>query len=196
MVPIFKRQIARGEPLTVTDPEIERFFMTIPEAVQLVLQAGCMANGGEIFVLDMGQPVKIVKLAEKLITLSGMQPYEDIDIVFTGLRPGEKMYEELFNEAETLLPTSHPRIKSAQSQPVDKAFMDDQVKAMQTIIMQKDVDALYQAFVALVPSCDCRKQDDDAGEMAPDALRAAVPPEGEPKKQIELGDELVYPKGI
>ena len=196
VVPIFKRQIARGEPLTVTDPQIERFFMTIPEAVQLVLQAGCMATGGEIFVLDMGQPVKIVKLAEKLITLSGMQPYEDIDIVFTGLRPGEKMYEELFNLAEILLPTSHPRIKSAKSQPVDKAFMDDQVKAMQTIIMQKDVEALYQAFLSLVPSCDCRKQGDDAGEAAPDAMRAAATPEGEPKKQIELADELGYPKGI
>ncbi|WP_372683010.1 polysaccharide biosynthesis protein [Desulfosarcina sp.] len=196
VVPIFKQQIKRGEPLTVTDPEIERFFMTIPEAVQLVLQAGCMAAGGEIFVLDMGQPVKIVKLAEKLITLSGMQPYEDIDIVFTGLRPGEKMYEELFNQAETLLPTSHPRIKSAQSQPVDKAFMDDQVKAIQAIIMQKDVEALYQAFMALVPGCSCRKPDDDAGEVAPGAFRVAVSPEGKPKKQIDLSDELVYPKGI
>jgi FlaA1/EpsC-like NDP-sugar epimerase len=155
-----------------------------------------MATGGEIFVLDMGQPVKIVKLAEKLITLSGMQPYEDIDIVFTGLRPGEKMYEELFNEAETLLPTTHPRIKTAQSQLVAKAFMDEQVRAMQTIIMQKDVEALYQAFVALVPSCNCRNPDDDAGEMATGVFRATVPPEGKPKKRIDIADELVCPKEI
>jgi FlaA1/EpsC-like NDP-sugar epimerase len=136
----------------VTHPEIERYFMTIPEAVQLVLQAGCMAAGGEIFVLDMGRPVKILNLAEKLITLSGMKPYEDIDIIFTGLRPGEKMYEELFNEAETLLPTSHPRIRTAQSTPVDKAFMELQVEMMKAIINLKNIEALHQKFFELVPS--------------------------------------------
>lgn len=177
VVPIFKRQIERGEPLTVTHPDIERFFMTIPEAVELVLQAGCMAAGGEIFVLDMGQPVKIVKLAEKLISLSGMQPYEDIDIVFTGLRPGEKMYEELFNETETLLPTSHPRIKSAQSQPVDKAIMDARIEALQTIIMQKDVQALCRMFVALVPGYGCRAQTEDGGRVVSDSVLEAKRPQ-------------------
>lgn len=174
VVPIFKQQIERGQPLTVTHPKIERFFMTIPEAVQLVLQAGCMAAGGEIFVLDMGQPVKIVKLAEKLITLSGMQPYEDIDITFSGLRPGEKMYEELFNKAETLLPTSHPRIKSAQSQPVDKAFMEAQIEAIKSIIMQKDVDALQKKFVDLVPGYQCYVLEEQTGETEPGPTQEAA----------------------
>lgn len=155
VVPIFKSQIERGEPLTVTHPEIERFFMTIPEAVQLVLQAGCIAQGGEIFVLDMGRPVKILKLAEKLITLSGLRPYEDIDINFTGLRPGEKMFEELFCDSETLLPTRHPRIRTAQCQLVDKDLMAEQMEEMKEIIARKDVLSLYGKFVELVPGYTC-----------------------------------------
>jgi FlaA1/EpsC-like NDP-sugar epimerase len=155
VVPIFKSQIERGEPLTVTHPEIERFFMTIPEAVQLVLQAGCIAEGGEIFVLDMGRPVKILKLAEKLITLSGLRPYEDIDINFTGLRPGEKMYEELFCDSETLLPTRHPQIRTAQCQLVGRALMAEQMEEMKEIITRKDVRALYGKFVDLVPGYTC-----------------------------------------
>ena len=110
VVPIFREQILKGEAITVTDPEMTRYFMTIPEASALVLQAGAIGKGGEIFILDMGKPVKILALAEDMIRLSGLQPYEDIDIVFTGVRKGEKLFEELEITGEGLLKTAHPKI--------------------------------------------------------------------------------------
>jgi FlaA1/EpsC-like NDP-sugar epimerase len=110
----FKDQIAQGGPVTVTHPNIIRYFMTIPEATQLVLEAGSMGNGGEIFVFDMGKPVPIVDLARKMIRLSGLVPGVDIDIKYTGLRPGEKLYEELLNDAENTLPTHHEKILIAK----------------------------------------------------------------------------------
>jgi FlaA1/EpsC-like NDP-sugar epimerase len=110
VVPLFRGQIARGGPVTVTDRDITRYFMTIPEAAQLVIQAGAMMNGGEIFILDMGKPVRILALAENIIRLSGFVPYEDIDVVFTGLRPGEKLHEELSYGGEDLRKTKHEKI--------------------------------------------------------------------------------------
>ncbi len=114
VIPLFKEQIAHGGPVTVTHPEITRFFMTIPEACQLVLEAAAMGKGGEIFIFDMGESIKIVDLAEKMIQLSGFKPHEDIDIVFTGLRDGEKLYEELLATAEDTIPTYHNKILIAK----------------------------------------------------------------------------------
>jgi FlaA1/EpsC-like NDP-sugar epimerase len=113
VVPRFREQIARGGPITVTHPEIERYFMSIPEAAQLVLQAGLMGRSGQIFVLDMGEPVKIAELARQMIRLSGYGE-DDIRIEYTGLRPGEKLYEEVLADAEKTLPTPHPKLRIAK----------------------------------------------------------------------------------
>ena len=126
VIPIFNKQIAAGGPVKVTHPDVTRYFMTIPEAVGLVLQSGTQGSGGEIFVLDMGKPVKIVDLARQLIELSGLKPDEDIEIEFTGLRPGEKLFEELSHVGENITPTSHPKIMRFVSQPSDLARVEKQ----------------------------------------------------------------------
>lgn len=118
VIPTFKRQIAAGGPVKVTHPDMERYFMTIPEAVNLVLQSGALGSGGEIFVLDMGKPVRIAELAKHLIELSGFKPDEDIEIEFVGLRPGEKLFEEIQHKAENLAPTNHPKILRFVSDPL------------------------------------------------------------------------------
>jgi FlaA1/EpsC-like NDP-sugar epimerase len=111
VIPLFQRQIERGGPVTVTHPDVTRYFMTIPEAAQLILQAGSMGSGGELFILDMGTPIKIVDMARDLIRLSGKEPNRDIGIVFTGLRPGEKLYEELITQGEGIVATHHEKIR-------------------------------------------------------------------------------------
>jgi FlaA1/EpsC-like NDP-sugar epimerase len=136
VIPLFKKQIEKGGPVTVTDPEVTRFFMTIPEAARLVLEAGSKGNGGEIFIFDMGQPVKIYDLARKMIRLSGLTPGVDITIAFTGLRPGEKLYEELLNNEENTLPTHHKKILVAQVREYEynvvKADIDELISLAQT----------------------------------------------------------------
>jgi FlaA1/EpsC-like NDP-sugar epimerase len=123
VIPKFHEQIARGGPVTVTHPEITRFFMSIPEAAQLVLQAGSMGQGGEIFVLDMGEPVKIAELARDMIRLSGLSE-DAIKIVFTGLRPGEKLYEELLADEEQTRPTPHPKLRIAKARDVEPGWLE------------------------------------------------------------------------
>ncbi|NCC76657.1 MAG: NAD-dependent epimerase/dehydratase family protein [Clostridia bacterium] len=133
VIPLFKQQIKNERKVTVTHPEITRYFMTIPEAARLVIQAGSLAQGGEIFVLDMGQPVKIVDLARELIRLSGLEPERDVEIVFTGLRPGEKMYEELYLDKESLDLTRHEKI--FQLRPVrDRATLEQEISHLRQII--------------------------------------------------------------
>lgn len=134
VIPLFKKQIENGGPVTVTHPEINRFFMTIPEASRLVIQAGAMARGGEIFVLDMGQPVKIVDLARDLIRLSGLEPDKDIKIVFTGLRPGEKLYEEVLMEEEGLKKTAHEKICIGTLVDIDYNILVEKLNNLEKII--------------------------------------------------------------
>ena len=141
VIPIFKRQIEKGGPITVTDPDIIRYFMTIPEAAQLVIQAGSIAKGGEVFVLDMGEPVKIVDLAKDLIRLSGYEPYEDIDIEFTGLRPGEKLFEELLLDDEGLSATAYEKIFIGKPMYTDyKLILNNIEKLKYTLVSGDDMD--------------------------------------------------------
>ncbi len=130
VIPLFEKQIKRGGIVTITHPEITRYFMTIPEACRLVLEAGCMGNGGEIFVFDMGKSVKIVDLAKKMIQLSGLTLGKDIEIVYTGLRPGEKLYEELLNNAENTIPTHHQKIMIAKVREYDKDLITNQIEQL------------------------------------------------------------------
>lgn len=151
VIPLFKEQIARGGPVTVTDKRIIRYFMTIPEATQLVLQAGSIGSGSEILVLDMGEPVRIVDLAEQLIRLSGLIPYEDIDIIFTGLRPGEKLFEELLIEGEGILPTSHQKIKVLAPVHIDLDPLKMELEALYDVARSNHVGGLIDSLVRLVP---------------------------------------------
>lgn len=151
VVPLFEKQITAGGPVTVTHPEVLRYFMTIPEACQLVLEAGAMGNGGEIYIFDMGQPVRIVDLAEKMIRLAGFVPYKDIAIQFTGLRPGEKLYEELLHDSSTTLPTHHEKIMVCRDSCADFNGIKVDIEDLVTIAEQGNVYDLVAAMKQIVP---------------------------------------------
>ncbi|MCU1291877.1 MAG: Polysaccharide biosynthesis protein CapD [Bryobacterales bacterium] len=158
VVPIFKKQIASGGPVTITHPDMERYFMTIPEAAQLVLQACTMGRGGEIFVLDMGQPVKIVDLARQLIRLSGLRPDEDIRIDFTGVRPGEKLYEEINMGDENMLPTHHEKIKVFAGNSMPEDAMASHLQRLRKACEQRNPRLLVRELKAIVPDYAASKE--------------------------------------
>ena len=156
VVPLFRRQIAAGGPLTLTHPEVIRYFMTISEAASLVLQASVLAQGGDVFLLDMGEPVRIKSLAEQMVRLSGLSvrdnqhPHGDIEIVCTGLRPGEKLYEELLIDADSM-PTEHPLIYRAQERSIPSNILWPQLDALEAAVVAQDIDSALELLAALVP---------------------------------------------
>jgi FlaA1/EpsC-like NDP-sugar epimerase len=151
VIPIFRDQIRKGGPVTITDKRMKRYFMTIPEAAQLVLQAGAIGRGGEVFILHMGEPVRIVDLAETLITLSGLKPHEDIHIIETGIRPGEKLYEELRFEAEEAAATSHPKIYINKIARLDREALERALGQLTQIVNRRDENQLRVFLNDLVP---------------------------------------------
>ncbi len=168
VVPTFEEQIRRGGPVTVTHPEMTRYFMTIPEASQLVLQAAAVGTGGEIFLLDMGEPVKIVDLARDMITLSGLRVGEDIDIAFTGIRPGEKLFEELRKEGEDIAPTTHPKVKIWRHRVIEWNRILAVLDELSALVNCPDQDPIIAAMRRLVP------------EYQPHRLAETGPPVGRP----------------
>jgi len=172
VIPIFKRQIAQGGPVTVTHPEMKRYFMTIPEACQLVIQAAAMGAGGELFILDMGEPVKIVDLARDLIQLSGLEPDEDIEIRFTGLRPGEKLFEELSLGEEDALKTSHPRIFIGRVKAADLDWINGLIDALGVLAMGSDARPVFSKLKEIVPEYECQV-------LRPDAAALVQSPHGQ-----------------
>ncbi len=152
VIPLFQKQIAAGGPITITHPEMKRFFMTIPEAVKLIFQATKMSDGNDIFVLDMGEPIKILEIAHRLIKLSGLQPDKDIKIEYIGLRPGEKLSEELWNRDEVPLQTAHPKImKAIGSHYNNWKKMEDHIREFEEYVSEHDIEAIYTKLHQMVP---------------------------------------------
>jgi FlaA1/EpsC-like NDP-sugar epimerase len=151
VIPRFKRQLEKGEPLTVTHPDITRYFMTISEACQLVLEASAMGKGGEIFIFDMGQSVKIAELAKKMILLSGLELGKDIQIIYTGLRPGEKLYEELLANEENTIPTHHSKIMIARVKEYDFDVISHEINDLILMFEGQDNDTIVRKMKDIVP---------------------------------------------
>jgi FlaA1/EpsC-like NDP-sugar epimerase len=150
VIPIFRRQIERGGPVTVTHPEMTRFFMTIPEAVSLIVQAGAIGGRGQVYVLDMGEPVKILDVARNMIRLSGKAPETDVPITFVGVRPGEKLHEELWTEGETVGPTSHPKILRAARPPIDVEWLDQELEELERMVSRGETLDVVSKLAAML----------------------------------------------
>jgi FlaA1/EpsC-like NDP-sugar epimerase/lipopolysaccharide/colanic/teichoic acid biosynthesis glycosyltransferase len=175
VIPLFREQIRRGGPVTVTDPEMKRYFMTIPESAQLVMQAGAMGRGGEIFILDMGTPVRILDLAVAMINLSGLRPFEEMEIVFTGLRPGEKLFEELELDGEEIAKTRHPKIFIGHIAPYSPAAVDQALHDLKKLVALGDGPSIRGYLNELLPEAT----------LAP-GRRTAVPGPGVEPGQLGL----------
>ncbi len=173
VVPIFRRQIAHGGPVTVTDPEMTRYFMTIPEAVQLVIRSGTLGQGGEVFVLEMGEPVKIVDLARTMIELSGLEPGKDVDIEIVGPRPGEKLHEQLFGGHEQGLPTAAKRIMRADRPAISAATVDDAFDRIGLLVLEGDAAGLAREVAALIEQTRGPDAIGEAARGGPSVLRTA-----------------------
>jgi len=153
VIPLFQEQIRQGGPLTITHPEMKRYFMTIAEAVLLVLQAGAMGRGGEVFVLDMGEPIKIYDMACELIRLSGLEPEKDIPIVFNGIRPGEKLFEELLTAEEGVEPTGHPKIFKARiKETFSQEFLFRKIEDLKNFAQLQDAPSIITALKEIIPT--------------------------------------------
>jgi FlaA1/EpsC-like NDP-sugar epimerase len=162
VIPIFQEQIKKGGPVTITHPDMKRYFITIPEAVLLVLQAGSMGHGGEVFVLDMGEQVKIYDVACELIRLSGLEPHKDIPVVFTGIRPGEKLFEEVLTAEEGVEPTIHPKIFKAKiKKPLSQEILNKKIEKLKDLAQRQDRDAIIQILQELIPTYQPSRVDSD-----------------------------------
>jgi FlaA1/EpsC-like NDP-sugar epimerase len=179
VIPIFREQIRRGGPVTITHPEMVRFFMTIPEASQLVLQASSMGRGGEIFVLDMGEPVRIVDLARDMIHLSGLKLGEDIDIVYTGVRPGEKLYEEFATQEEGVTQTAHPKIFQGRIVPVSAEFIERTLERLAALVEAGDENVLREYLSSVIPDAHLNQPASSEAEVVPMASRRKERDSGE-----------------
>ncbi len=174
VIPLFKRQIANGGPVTLTDKRIIRYFMTIPEASQLVLQSSAMAKSGELYVLDMGKPVKILELAENMIRLSGFEPYKDINIIETGLRPGEKLYEELLIKTEELDKTDNSMIFIERDKPLSRMEINAKLAVLREAVETDDDENCRQALKKVVPTFHSAKHVNAKAEQAEEMMNARL----------------------
>jgi FlaA1/EpsC-like NDP-sugar epimerase len=187
VIPLFRRQIERGGPVTVTDPEMTRFFMTIPEAVALVIQAGAIGGRGRILVLDMGEPIRILDLARNMIRLSGKEPDVDVPISFIGARPGEKIHEELFAEGETWKPTTHPKIVALDVSPVDRAWLEEKLDELERLVEAGDTLELVGRLAAIVREPGVAAEPEAGAAVATPALAPSAASRARPAEPGPAG---------